>query len=263
MRSESHLALRLRGHWPRHRRHITSSELQDGSETEFGSDNALRHVRVGIARQHRDIADTITEIEYILQAAGEQTTSGDLTQKLLQSKKALSSHLADSYDALRKCDAQEITAKWWEEHNRPALERSLIDRLATRERYENPFSIVMFFIEGNVEVAATIDTLHELVRVTDRAFSLNEREYVVVLPETDLAGALMFADRAAEELTELVGARSFAGVTAAIDGDCKRTILNRADTALYRAKMDEQHFIFSHDGVHMEARVSTGQHELV
>jgi hypothetical protein len=35
--------------------------------------------------------------------------------------------------------------------------------------------------------------------------------------------------------------------------------MNRVDAALYRAKMDEHHFVFSHDGTRIESSADHGQ----
>ncbi len=215
-------------------------------------DAELSNARAGIARQHRDIEATISQIEAILQEAGSESGSVELAHKLLDSKRALSTYLADSYDALRKYDRKDAAAEPWKDQNREALNRFLKERLATRERYGNPFAVAMFFIDASAVENDAMEAFQKLIRITDRVFLLNQHEYVVVLPETDLAGAQVFAVRCAQSMTETLGARAFAGTTAGRDGDGLRNVLSRVDTALYRAKCDEQQFVFSHDGERIE-----------
>lgn len=230
------------------------ASMDGDADMEVG--NSLGRVRAGIARQYRDIESTIEQIEDILREAGGDSGTIELSHKLQESKKALSSYLAASYDTLRTLDPQALTAGPLPGQDRAMLHQFLKERLATRERYQNPFAVVMFFLDAVTAPHETLNRILSLIRITDRAFMVNRQEYLVVLPETDLDGAQVFAARCVASLTEVVGAQVCAGVAVARDGDGPRQLLNRVDTALYRARCDEGQFVFSHDGQRMEPYVS-------
>ena len=243
-----------RSWWTARKRRRTVVACGDG-DAPADTKNVLSSVRAGIARQYRDIESTIEQIESLLHEAGTADGTGELAHKLLDSQKALSTYLVDSYDTLRKCDLPETTPAVRKDDDGEALQRFLKERLATRERYRNPCSVAMFFIDAETSQCQTLEMFQQLIRVTDRAFLINHQEYVVVLPETDLTGAQVFAARCVSSVTEMIGAQTFAGVTAARDGDGVRHVLNRVDTALYRAKSDEEQFVFAHDGERIEPYV--------
>jgi two-component system cell cycle response regulator len=86
------------------------------------------------------------------------------------------------------------------------------------------------------------------IRGIDLACRFGGEEFVVVMPETDLAVATMVAERlrrriASEPFSIQQGARSIEvtisiGIAALGRSDSPATVLKRADQALYRAKRD-------------------------
>jgi PleD family two-component response regulator len=75
---------------------------------------------------------------------------------------------------------------------------------------------------------------------------------VVVMPQTDLAGACVFAERFRLKLQEDMKLTVSAGVTAGLDGDTGDSILSRADAALYQAKTAGRNCVFRHTGQEIE-----------
>ncbi len=95
------------------------------------------------------------------------------------------------------------------------------------------------------------------MRDTDFVTRYGDDEFVVVMPQTSLAGARVFANRlrrrAFEELTTSV----CCGLTEVQDGDDARGLLARADSALYSAKAAGTNRLFVHAGGHIREDVSS------
>jgi diguanylate cyclase len=73
-------------------------------------------------------------------------------------------------------------------------------------------------------------------------------EFVVVMPQTDLAGACIFSERCRKTVADNLPLTVSCGVATALDGDNAQTILSRADSALYSAKAAGRNLVYEHDG---------------
>ena len=90
--------------------------------------------------------------------------------------------------------------------------------------------------------------IRKSVRGIDLACRYGGEEFVVVMPDTDMAVATIVAERlrrriASEPFTIERGARAVdatisIGIAALGPGDCATSVIKRADQALYRAKRD-------------------------
>jgi two-component system cell cycle response regulator len=90
--------------------------------------------------------------------------------------------------------------------------------------------------------------IRKSIRGIDLACRYGGEEFVVIMPETDLAVATMVAERlrrriAGEPFPIQRGARSLdvtisVGIASLATGDAAADVLKRADQALYRAKRD-------------------------
>jgi two-component system cell cycle response regulator len=127
------------------------------------------------------------------------------------------------------------------------------------KRYKSPLSVVMADLDyfkrvndtyghaaGDDVLKATADVLRESLRATDVAARWGGEEFLVVLPETDLPGAELWAERWREDIeghafkepdgktlkiTISIGVASFSD-----DMDKQNILIDAADKALYRAK---------------------------
>jgi diguanylate cyclase (GGDEF)-like protein len=137
--------------------------------------------------------------------------------------------------------------------NRRALEIDLTHTHATAQRYGRRYSVALFDVDhfkayndrcghgaGDQLLRALTDALRRELRAADRLYRYGGDELLLLLPETDLEGATVLADR----MVRAVDARHLpvtlsAGVAELPTSDSERTwvmVIERADAALYRAK---------------------------
>ncbi len=155
--------------------------------------------------------------------------------------------------------------------NRREFDRRLKEELERSRRYSLPFSLLMLDLDhfkavndtyGHPAGDEVLRTLAVRVRVqvrpVDQVARYGGEEFAVILPETDGAGALAFAER----LRAAIAAVPFAlhaeraiGLTASIgvasfprDGDTERDLVAAADRALYSAKQSGRNWVRRSDG---------------
>ncbi len=138
--------------------------------------------------------------------------------------------------------------------NRAAFERALELEITHADRYKRPFSLMMMDIDyfksvndrfghdaGDRVLRQFCATAARMLRESDQFFRFGGEEFVVLMPETDLAGALHVAERVRQavemESMEHVGAVTVSiGVTQYSRRESRSDLVNRADSALYAAK---------------------------
>jgi diguanylate cyclase (GGDEF)-like protein len=89
------------------------------------------------------------------------------------------------------------------------------------------------------------------MRDTDFVARYGDDEFVVVMPQTTLAGARVFSDRLRRRTFDDLGATVCCGLAEAQSQDDSRTLLTRADSALYSAKAAGPNRAFVHNGAHI------------
>jgi diguanylate cyclase len=98
------------------------------------------------------------------------------------------------------------------------------------------------------KLAAVIRTC---MRDSDFVARYGDDEFVVVMPQTSLAGARVFAHRVRKRVAEELEATVCCGLTEVQPGDDSRVLLARADSALYSAKAAGVNRLFVHTGSHI------------
>lgn len=192
-------------------------------------------------------------------------------EEILRPTLQLATQLAHAYDEVRQQSSHLMTFTEVRTDpltgvkNRRGLEDALATQLAMMTRYCTTFSVAMFDIdyfkalndrEGHLYGDRVLQDLarvfDESARETDVVARYGGEEFVVIMPQTDLFGAAVFAERVRARVAETLPATLSGGVTAALDGDTRDTLLARVDEALYAAKQAGRNCIWRHDGRQVE-----------
>jgi diguanylate cyclase (GGDEF)-like protein len=138
---------------------------------------------------------------------------------------------------------------------RPGQLRRRLDQLIeTSRRYEQPFALVVFDVEGpgaredepgagrETALAVTGAALGESVRLVDETFRLEEDALCVLAPCQTTVGGVQMAERLLSQLDELEAAGGLPiGITAGVvacpeHGADAEDLLRKADEAMWRAR---------------------------
>ena len=143
-----------------------------------------------------------------------------------------------------------LTGLW----NRRRFEQSLLEIHEEAVRYSHPYSLVMIDIDhfkkvndqyghdaGDVTLQLMTEEVRQRLRQADRMARWGGEEFVVLLPQTSLEGALLLADALRKRIKEvsfpLVGHQTISlGVAEVSPNELPHQALMRADTALFKAK---------------------------
>ena len=193
-------------------------------------------------------------------------------EEMLKPTLQLATQIANAYDEIRQQSSHLMTFTEVRTDpltgisNRRAMDETLTAQFALMSRYESTFSLSIFDIDhfkrvndeqghlsGDRILQKVAHMLDESVRETDMVARYGGEEFVVVMPQTDLEGASIFADRIRQRIAEKTKVTVSGGVAMAMDGDTPDTILARADAALYSAKTGGRNCVFRHNGDHIEA----------
>jgi diguanylate cyclase (GGDEF)-like protein len=137
--------------------------------------------------------------------------------------------------------------------NRRALEEILAAEISRAQRFSHQLAVVLLDLDrfkaindsfghaaGDVMLRAVGRLLTSLARQGDTVVRWGGEEFVVVLPETDLAGARRFAERLRRTIeAQAVGdmkTSASCGVATMLPEDTVEELLSAADQALYQAK---------------------------
>jgi diguanylate cyclase (GGDEF)-like protein len=154
---------------------------------------------------------------------------------------------------------EEITRLSQEDHLTGLLNRRQITQLLDNEvrralRYDATFSVIMMDIDnfksvndrfghqaGDTVLKKIADVIRKGVRATDLIGRWGGEEFIILSPETDVAGSILLA----EKMRSLLEANDFGkigditasfGVAAFNQSDDCETVIGRADAGLYAAK---------------------------
>lgn len=233
-----------------------------------------KEIRMNLATHQASIMrfkDRIT----LLNSQQQEATLNELCQeaeRMLRPTMQLASQIASAYDEIRQqtnllMSFSEVrTDPLTGLSNRRGLDEMLKHQFALLHRYGNPFAVVIFDIDyfkkvndefGHLEGDQILQQFGGLVencvRVTDIATRYGGEEFVVVLPETDLKGACIFAERMRQRIAHDLPLTVSVGVAEAKDDEETRSLLARSDSALYSAKATGRDRVFVHTGDHISA----------
>lgn len=152
--------------------------------------------------------------------------------------------------------------------NGRALEQHLSILLSNTSRGNSIFSIGLFSLAGGAnecearDVASNVLLLPKLatlisscLRECDFVARYGDDEFVVLMPQTPLSGARVFANRVRKRVVVELTASVCCGLAEVQAGDDARALLARADSALYSAKAAGHNRLF----VHMSGQIREDQ----
>jgi len=195
---------------------------------------------------------------------GSGPSTSDLARELFATAaqrlaEEFSSVTATAVEALRE-DGAAATADADAPLSRPNLRgngevRRRLDQLVeAHRRYEHPFSLVVFDVEGpgarngagngsrETALSVTGAALHDSVRILDDTYRLEGNGLCVLAPNQSTVGGVQMAERLLGLLDELEAAGGLsisiaAGVVSCPDhGDDAEDLLQKADEAMWRAR---------------------------
>jgi diguanylate cyclase (GGDEF)-like protein len=238
-------------------------------------ETVCQDVRRSLATHHASVMDFKQRIAELNEARDEDTFRQlcQEAERLLKPTVRLANQIAHAYDGLRRQTNDLMTFTKTRTDpltglgNRQALEEALEKMLAMLARYGRQFSLAIIDVDqlksindeeghahGDRVLQSIARTLEDHVRDADTAVRYGGEEFVVLLPETDVHGGCTFAQRirGAVEKAADVPVTVTTGVARALDGDTPRTLLSRADSALYCAKSAGRNRVFCHTGTLIE-----------
>jgi diguanylate cyclase (GGDEF)-like protein len=101
------------------------------------------------------------------------------------------------------------------------------------------------------------NVIRACMRDTDFVARFGDEEFVVIMPQTSLAGACVFADRLRERVAAELRTSICCGVAVAVEGDDSKSLLARADSALYSAKATGPNCLSVHTGTQIREHRAT------
>jgi len=191
--------------------------------------------------------------------------------RILQPTLDLAHQIARAYDEIRQQTNQLTTVQASSSEvsqglsSRRSMEDILRMLFAMKARHETLLSVALVDIDefqkinlaqgpqrGDEILQQFADVVRGTARESDVVVKYGGGEFLVILPETDLAGAGVFANRVRRLTAEALPVTVSIGIAEAGDDDVMSSLLSKADTALYSAKAAGKNRVFRHTGRQIE-----------
>jgi diguanylate cyclase (GGDEF)-like protein len=179
----------------------------------------------------------------------------------------LAHQLSHAYDQIRQqSDALETFTQGRTDPltgvgNGRALEQQLRVLLTAAARGQTEFAVALVSLDRDASTAEgrslvsimpflpkLASVIRACMRDTDFVARYGDDEFVVIMPQTTLMGATIFGDRLRKRVAGELKASVCCGLAEAQVSDDSRTLLTRADSALYSAKAAGPNRQFVHTG---------------
>jgi len=222
-------------------------------------------IRKDVASHQSNITQFSDRVGTLQSQAGDdgwQTLSSE-AESLLAPTMKLATDLSLAYDQLRRQSlllmnfAGSRTDPLTGIHNRRAMEEQLEVLLSLHEQNDIRFSLALFSLEGcsaeknqgTDELSCEFTALLEsCARDTDVVTRYSSEEYVVLMPQTSLAGAMIFSDRLLRHVDKIENCVVAGGIVEVQTEDDSEKLLSRADSALYSARANGYNCLYQHNG---------------
>lgn len=142
-------------------------------------------------------------------------------------------------------------------HNRRSLEEQLDAFLSIHAAGKRRFALAMFSVcpAGGDALETSEDRLRQIARLLETCIREDDfvarysyDEFVVLMPQTPVAGALAFGERLLVRAVAELSCPMWGGVVEAVHGESSDKLLSRADSALYSARAAGAASLFMHTG---------------
>ena len=203
--------------------------------------------------------------------ASKRSNADAVDGELAQLTLALTDQLARRYDEIRRETEKIVSATGLridpltELANRRAVEEWMHFLFSMAARYDTRFSVAIFDVDGfgkltreNGQEAAD-QTLIRLGRIlkdglrdSDIVARYGRDEFLILLMETDLKGTALVCHRLRELIASQLDCTVSVGLTHVECADSQRTLMNRADSALYGAKTEGGNLVYQHNGLRID-----------
>lgn len=231
-------------------------------------------VRRNLARHHTSLSrfkQRVGQLSHQQQEAAWKDLCREASEMLTPTLR-LAAQIASAYDQIRQqtnhlmAFTEVRTDPLTGISNRRAFDEAIVAQFALMNRYKVRFSVSIFDIDhfkrvndehghlhGDQTLQKVARLLDESVRETDVLVRYGGEEFVVVMPQTGLDGACIFAERLRNRIEQETSITVSGGVAEALDGDTPETLMARADAALYAAKSGGRNTVRRHTGEDVEA----------
>jgi diguanylate cyclase (GGDEF)-like protein len=146
--------------------------------------------------------------------------------------------------------------------NRRAFDEALDSVVKQYTRYRASVSVAMldidFFkrvndqyghVQGDITLRELADLLKESLRECDMVARYGGEEFAIVMPHTALAAAAALSERLRATIEKSTRITVSIGLAELVLGDDPSTLMQRADAALYQAKLHGRNRVCAHEGV--------------
>jgi diguanylate cyclase len=248
-------------------------ELDRAARIAWQLENIANTLRQDLAAHHTQVAAFKRRIRLAHDAGEEKLweTLCNEAESILGPTMQLAHQLSHAYDQIRQqSDALETFTQGRTDPltgvgNGRALEQQLQVLLAGAARGNTEFAVALVSvnrnpqtggISGRASVLPQLPKLASIIRQclrgdTDFVARFGDEEFVILMPQTSLAGASVLGDRLRKRAAEELGATVCCGLAIAESTDDAKSLLARADSALYSAKAAGPNRMFLHTGTHI------------
>lgn len=201
----------------------------------------------------------LDDVQHDTTNSGWQVLSQE-AETLLTPTMKLAMNLSLAYDDLRKQTSQLMvfagsrTDQETGLRNRRAMVEQLAVLLANYSEDSSRFALALFCV-GNAahevtkaQICAMAGLLEDTARDSDVVARYSPDEFVVVMPQTSLTGATIFAQRLLDVAHQELGLVVFGGIVEGQGEDTPDKLLSRADSALYSARSEGESCLYQHTG---------------
>ena len=247
----------------------TRRELKRAKAIAHDLELIAQHIRRDLAQHHANLEQFKSRLNQ-LSCSGEAInwkSLSDEAERLIKPTQDLARQLAQAYDGIRQQGSRLMTFTGQRCDtltglcNRQGLDETLENYLAMHRRYGMVFSLAVFDLDefkqindahghlhGDRVLAQVAELIEQHARDTDLVARLGGEEFIVVLPSYDIAAASLFAERIRATVEKLAQVSVSGGVAVVTEEDDAKTLLTRADSALYAAKAAGRNRIYCHTG---------------